>query len=62
VLKSAFKLCCQFNLRGYIKGVNDILGSGATGDGRMVDISAFWRWVWGRGSHSSSFQLNLSPI
>ena len=38
---------CSLGLRLAVKGVNDILGSGATGDGRRVDIAAFWRWLWG---------------
>ena len=38
---------CMLGLRLAIKGINDILGPGATGDGRMVDIGAFWRWLWG---------------
>jgi len=38
---------CTYALQLAVKGVNDILGSGSTGNGRMVDIAAFWRWLWG---------------
>jgi hypothetical protein len=37
---------CILGIRMAVKGVNDILGYGSTGDGRFVDIAAFWRWLW----------------
>jgi hypothetical protein len=53
---------CNSNLRPYLKGVNDILGSGATGNGRSVDLSSFWRWLWGRALQENQLKTSFNTF